>query len=321
MAKLLHICSHLPCKALTNKELSIRFQNWSPEKILAKTGIAERKISAEDETASDLAIKAGKKLLSKKIIDKNDIDMLIFVTQTPDRALPASACFIHQQLGLKINCGAFDINQGCSGYIYGLSIAKGIISSGEAKNVLLLTGDTYTKLLDPRDRSVATLFGDGASASLIGPDLKGEKPGIGFCSFGTNGDGAGLLKCDYGGWRIPKNDQKPLSMDGAGILTFTLSTLPNELNIYLEKIQKKIEDYDQIIFHQANQFILERLYSKLGIKEKGIIYMKDSGNTVSTTIPIALETLQTIKKSIKKKKILLAGFGVGLSWNFTDILF
>ena len=170
MAKVINIESYLPTKKLTNEQLSLRFEKWNPGKIFSKTGIKERRISEKTETAADLAILAAEKLFNSSKIRRDEIDMLIFVTQTQNQCLPSSSCEIHKSLNLKKYCGAFDINQGCSGYIYGLSLCSSLINSGNANNVLLLTGDTYSKIIDEGDASVSTLFGDGATATLIGPD-------------------------------------------------------------------------------------------------------------------------------------------------------
>ena len=320
MPRLLALASHLPEKVLSNQELADRFPPWTAEKIYTKTGITERRVASQYETAADLAESAAQKLLAQPGVNPLQIDMLLFVTQTPDQALPTSACNIHHKLGLPRSCGALDLNQGCSGYIYGLAVANGLIVSGTARQVLLLTGDTYTKLIDPYDRSVATLFGDGASATLVGPDQPESQPGIGLCRFGIDGEGGKLLHCDYSGWRVPVVDQKPLRMDGAGILAFTLGVLPKALTNYLCETNATLSDFDSVVFHQANQFILERLYSKTGISSKGVIAMRYSGNTVSSSIPIALETLLPLNSENFQRKILLAGFGVGLSWSFATIL-
>tara|TARA_Y100001968_G_C19423202_1_gene752914 strand:- start:843 stop:1808 length:966 start_codon:yes stop_codon:yes gene_type:complete len=320
MPKIISIASYLPPKVITNEDLAKRFDSWSAEKILIKTGIAQRHIAEENETAADLAKIAAKRLFEKISIDPKKIDMLLFVTQTPDQALPPSSCGLHKELGLSENCGTFDINQGCAGFIYGLSIAKGLICSGDANHVLLLTGDTYSKLLNSEDRSVVTLFGDGASATLIGPDEPGCPSGIGLCRFGTDGTRGRLLHCGFTGWRLPTEQQEHLKMDGAGILLFTLSTLPRDLKLYLKESGIPLENYTSVIFHQANKFILEKLYAKLEITDKGIISMAQSGNTISSTIPIALDSVYSFEKDKNKRHILLAGFGVGLSWGFTNII-
>ena len=316
MAKILKIASHLPEEKITNEQLSNSFKNWSADKIYEKTGIKKRSKSKDNETAADLATMAAEKVLKISDISKDKIDMLIFVTQTQNQCLPTSACEIHNSLGLKTECGAFDINQGCTGYIYGLFLAKNLINNESIKKVLLLTGDTYTKLIDPNNASVSTLFGDGASATIIGHEDK--ESSIGSFEFGTDGSKSDLIKCDYAGFRKSINNWGSLHMDGANVMTFTLNVIPKAINSYLKKTDSELKDYEYIIFHQANKFILERLYKKLGISEKGIINLENCGNTVSSSIPIAMEEF-TKNNNKKEVKILLVGFGVGLSWGITSV--
>jgi len=320
MSRIVAIASHLPNRLLSNEELAARFPGWSASKIYNKTGILERRIASPDETAADLAIAAAKKLFKASNVVRDEVDMLLFVTQTPDQALPTTACRIHHQLGLPQSCGAIDLNQGCSGYIYGLAMADGLISAGTANTVLLLTADTYSKLINPNDRSVATLFGDGASATLICRDSNLNDPSIGPIHFGTDGGGADFLRCDFGGWRTSELQRTSLYMDGAAILTFTLAVLPNALNEYLRISGNTLDSYDHVVFHQANLFILEKLYAKTGVGEKGIISMAKSGNTVSSTIPLALEKIMLDDTRQSRQKMLLSGFGVGLSWGFATIV-
>ena len=320
MAFVTAISTHLPDSLLSNSDLAARFPSWTAEKIYNKTGISERRIASFGETAGDLAVKAAQHLLDRNHLDQDEIDLLFLVTQTSDQSLPSTSCRIHHQLGLSPRCGTFDLNQGCSGYIYGLAVADGMIASGAAKNVLLLTADTYSKLIDPGDQSVATLFGDGATATLVQADPSTLHKGIGPTKFGTDGSGAELLYCNYGGWRVPLPDQKPLYMDGPAILSFTLSVVPNALHQYLVENNLSLDDYDYVIFHQANKFILEKLYAKIGVSDKGVISLDRSGNTVSSTIPFALKDLLDARQTTDRCRALLGGFGVGLSWGFTSIM-
>jgi len=315
MSRILKIASHFPKRKITNEELHNRFEQWTPEKILSKTGIKNRFQSSDDETAADLAVLAAEKVFSDSEINKNEIDMLIFVTQTQNQCLPSSACEIHNTLGLKKECGAFDVNQGCTGYIYGLCLANNLIKENSIKNVLLLTGDTYTKIIDPKNAGVATIFGDGASATIISEDLHNS---IGSFEFGTDGSKSNLIKCDFAGFKKEIGNWDYLYMDGANIMAFTLSEIPKAVYSYLDKINSTLDNFDYVLLHQANKFILDKLYKKLGIIKKGIIDIEKCGNTVSSSIPIALEKYINNKKK-KDLKILLVGFGVGLSWGITSI--
>ena len=319
MAKIYDIASYLPEKVLENVELSKRFENWNPEKIYQKTGIQLRHIAKDDEYCSDLAVSAAKSLFKKTSFDKKKIDMLFLISQSQDQCIPSTSFTIHKELELSENCGSFDINHGCTGYIYGLSLSRALISSGEANNILMITADTYSKFIDPNDSSLVTLFGDGATATLIVSEDNTIDEGIGRCYFGTDSSKKDLMNCNYLGLKVPLGEQNHLLMDGPGILNFTLDKLPKALSDYFIKSNSKLEDYDDVIFHQANKFILEKLYKKIGAEYKGIISLANTGNTVSSSIPIVLEQLLQ-KKTKEKRNILLAGFGVGLSWGFTNIV-
>ena len=317
MSKIIDIASYLPKKVLTNDELSERFINWNPEKIFKKTGIKFRHIAQDDQYSSDMAIAAANKLFDKTGFEKNNIDMIFLITQSQDQCIPSTSFKVHKELDLSESCGCFDINHGCTGYIYGLAMARSFISSKQCENILLLTSDTYSKLIDPNDSSLATLFGDGATATLIVADDKIDD-GIGKCYFGTNRKKKDLLNCRNLGLKKSINSQNKLFMDGPGILNFTLDKIPKFLLNYLEENNAKIDDYDHIIFHQANKFILEKLYKKINAGSKGLISLENTGNTVSSSIPMVLEEL--LSRNHKKRKILLGGFGVGLSWGFTNIV-
>jgi 3-oxoacyl-[acyl-carrier-protein] synthase-3 len=315
---------YLPQKILTNEDLIRDFPEWSVDKIIEKVGINKRHIAADNETATDLAIEAANKLFDHGI-DRGDIDYILFCTQSPDYFLPASACIIQNRLGLSKNIGAVDFNQGCSGFVYGLSLAKGLILGNIARNVLLLTAETYTKKLHIRDKGNRTIFGDGATATLISTEGFAE---IGEFCLGTDGSGAEQLIIKTGAARNPEKSNKvefdegnnPVSpdhiyMNGSEIFSFTLGAVPDLVNRTLDKNSIKKEDIDLFVFHQANKYMLDFLRKKLKIDEnKFYLCLSEVGNTVSSTIPIA--TCEALKDGSmqKKMKVLLAGFGVGLSW-------
>jgi 3-oxoacyl-[acyl-carrier-protein] synthase-3 len=315
---------YLPQCAITNEELVQEFPEWTAEKIMAKIGVNKRYIAAENETAMDMAISAAQKLLNKDI-DKNAIDYILFCTQSPDYYLPASACIIQHRLELPKEIGALDFNQGCSGFVYGLSLAKGLIVAGIAQNVLLLTAETYNKRLHPKDKGNRTIFGDAASATLISTDGFAE---IGKFSLGTDGLGAENLIIKTGGARNPEKsgivdfdgNGNPVSpdyiyMDGSEIFAFTLDAVPSLVKSTLKKNGIEKEDIDLYIFHQANRYILDFLRKKLKIDEKNFyLYLSEIGNTVSSTIPIAICEAMKDGKLAAGIKMLLAGFGVGYSW-------
>ena len=314
----------LPDLVVTNEDLVREFPEWSVEKIADKVGINNRHIAAENETSADLALRAAEKLFEEHPeIKKDSVDFIIFCTQSPDYFLPTSACVIQDKLGLPTSCGALDFNLGCSGYVYGLSLAKGLLLGGIARNVLLLTGETYSKFMHPKDKGNRTIFGDAGSATLVSSDGFAE---IGNFSLGTDGRGAENLMVKSGGMRFRKqfNDLKfedngnPLSsdhlyMNGSEIFNFTIDAVPPLIEDTLVKNGLNREDVDGYVFHQANKFMINFLRKKIKIEqEKFYTYMSEVGNTVSNTIPIVLT--EKLKENSLKGNIILAGFGVGYSW-------
>ena len=313
----------LPEKVVTNEAIVNDFPEWSVEKITEKVGVNQRHVAAENETATDLAEKAAIKLIEENNIDKEIIDFVILCTQSPDYFLPTSACLLQTRLGLRQDIGAFDFNLGCSGYVYGLSIAKGLIAGGIAENVLLLTAETYNKYLHPKDKGNRTIFGDAASATLVSVD--GEAEVLDF-ALGTNGKGANNLIVKSGASRMPENQNdltfdkngNPVSsdylfMNGAQIFAFTQRNVPKVINEVLEKNNLAKEDIDMFVLHQANRYMLDFLRNKMDIPEdKFYIFMENVGNTVSNSIPLCL--VEARKENRLKGNVLLCGFGVGYSW-------
>ena len=319
------ISVYLPEKILTNQDLLKDFPEWSVEKVASKIGITERHIAGENETSSDMAVSAAEKLFEEYKIDRSSIDFVLFCTQSPDYFLPASSCTIQSRLGLSTEAGALDFNQGCSGYIYGLSLAKGLIMAGISKNVLFITSETYSKFIHPRDKGNRTIFGDAAAATLISGDGFAEINGI---SLGTDGRGAENLIVRTGGMRkrTVMNDlvfdeggnpvcSDNLFMSGTEIFNFTLETVPELVARILDVNSLKQEDIDLFVFHQANKYMLEFLRKKLKIEsDKFYYYMDKVGNTVSSTVPIALKAAIDRKDISPPGRVMIAGFGVGYSW-------
>lgn len=337
MAYIAGISYYLPEDILDNELLSRIHPEWSVEKISAKTGINVRHIAKKNEYSSDMAVSAANLFFSEYNIEPKSIDFLLFCTQTPDYFLPTTACIIHERLGLSKFCGALDFNLGCSGYIYGLGLAKGLVQSGQANSVLLITSETYSKLIHPEDKSNKTLFGDAAAVSLVvknNVDSSSMLLGnINSFQYGTDGSGADKLIVKNGGIRYKdkkaesiyndgafvRNDDC-LFMDGKSIFEFTVFTVPKLIKDTLEKNRLELGDIDLFIFHQANAFMLHTVRKRIGIpEEKFYIHLSDCGNTVSSTIPIAIKNA-LVENAIKKgNKVLIAGFGVGLSWGATVI--
>ena len=319
---------YLPENILTNEQIAERFPEWSAEKVASKVGISERHLSASDETAADMAYKAAEKLFAENPELRQSVDFLVLCSQSVDYKLPSSSCILQNRLGLKTACGAFDINLGCSGYEYGLAIAKGFIVLGIATNVLLLTAETYTKYIHPEDKGNQTIFGDAATATVVSTEGFAE---IGEFVLGTDGSGAEMLIVKNGGSRNPNKNgvvielengstqwEDNLYMDGGAIFNFTSDAVPVMSEQLLQKEGLTQEDIDLWVFHQANKYMINYLRKLMCIdKEKFFVYMDKVGNTVSSTIPIALT--EAIKQDRLHGNVLLAGFGVGLSWGATII--
>ncbi len=314
----------LPSRILANEELAALFPEWPAAKVGEKLGIIERRIAGENETSADLAAQAAERLFARPECQRSEIDYVIFCTQTPDYILPTSACILQNRLGLSTSCGAIDFNLGCSGYIYGLGLAKGLIETGQAKNVLFLTGETYSKLMRPDDKSTRTLFGDAGSATWLAVQSD-DGACIGPFVYGTDGSGGEDLIVRHGGFReagIPLGDGSGLCMDGTKIFNFSVREVAKSLNTLLERAQLSLVDVDLFIFHQANGYMLEFLRRKCGIPaDKFFVHCDRVGNTVSNTIPIALHHAISEGRAPTGSKIVLVGFGVGLSWGACVVRF
>lgn len=327
------IAYYLPKKVVTNEQLVQEFPEWSVEKIVDKVGIKERHIAAENETAMDMAVSAAEVLFQQGKCQRDDIDFVLLCTQSPDYFLPSSSCIVQSKLELRKDIGALDFNLGCSGYVYGLSLAKGLVVAGIANNVLLLTSETYNKHLHPRDKGNRSIFGDGASATVISEHGLAE---IGDFQLGTDGDGANNLIVKTGGMRHPGKandlifDEKngnPISsdylfMDGSEIFAFTLTHVPKLIKKVLAKNDMEQKDVDLFVLHQANKYMLDFLKKKCKIDDEKFYYcIENVGNTVSSSIPIALVEAMKEGRLKDQQKVLIAGFGVGYSWAGTTLKF
>jgi 3-oxoacyl-[acyl-carrier-protein] synthase-3 len=325
-ARLVAISYWLPEKKLTNDDINQEHPEWSAEKISGKTGIFQRRI-ADDISVSDMAVNASLKLFEEYNIDKSIIDFILLCTQSPDYFLPTTACIVQNRLNIPTSCGALDFNLGCSGYVYGLGLAKGLIESGSAKNVLLITSETYTKFIHPEDKSNKTIFGDAATATLVSSELNGLE--IKNFVYGTDGSGAenlivkdGAVKNRHNKSIDIRNDENEfvkndgyLYMNGQEIFKFTSANVPTLVQNVLEKNELTDAEIDLYIFHQANKYMLEFVRKKIGIETSKFFYfLENCGNTVSSTIPIAYYEALRQNKINEKSVVLLAGFGVGYSW-------
>jgi 3-oxoacyl-[acyl-carrier-protein] synthase-3 len=324
------IACHLPEKVLTNARIADMHPGWSVDKISAKLGIDSRHVAADGETSSDLAREAAKKLFDEFDVDPAVIDHVVFCTQSPDYFLPSSACLLQHRLGIPDSAGAFDFNLGCSGYIYGLGIAKGLISTRQASRVLLLTGETYTKFINERDKGNKTLFGDAGTATLVSSakTTGGLNAEIKEFCYGTDGSRADTLIVRNGGMRHRAMDGRDrddaegefagndndLFMDGRAIFDFAVFQVPPLVERTLAKNGLALADVDEFIFHQANRYMLETVRKRCAIeRDRFYVDIATIGNTVSNTIPIALRNAFREGVLENRRNVLLVGFGVGLS--------
>ena len=317
------ISYYLPETILSNQILVEEFPEWSVEKIAKKVGVINRHVVKNDECASDLAQHAALSLFDEWNIDKSCIDFVLLCTQSPDYFLPTTACLLQRRLGLRTSCGALDFNLGCSGFVYGLALAKGLVESDTANNVLLLTAETYSKYIHERDKGNRTIFGDAATATLVSADGFAE---IGSFELGTDGNGANNLIVRSGAMRHPDRfddiafdkSGNPVSsdhlyMNGSEIFNFTLDTVPTVVDKVLAKNAVGQDEVSLYVFHQANKYMLDCLFDLMEIDEhKAYFYMSEVGNTVSSTIPIAL--VEARKEGRLRGNVVIAGFGVGYSW-------
>lgn len=321
----------LPENTVSNELLGENYNDpkWSAAKIFRKTGIRSRPV-VKEELVSDLAVGAAEHLIKEYGIDRNSIDFLLLCTQSPDYFLPTTACLVQDRLGLPTSIGALDFNLGCSGFIYGLSLAQGLLSTGSASKILMIMAETYTRHIHPLDKSTRTIFGDGAAATLLDRD---DAARIGKFVLGTDGSGGPNLIVPAGGMARPRSaetsKEEPdeggnirsldnLYMNGPEIFSFTLRAVPEMVREALEKNNLAGEEIDFYVFHQANRFILENLRDRLEIpEERFCIDVEETGNTVSATIPIALRNALDKGHIGEGSKVLIAGFGVGYSWGAT----
>jgi 3-oxoacyl-[acyl-carrier-protein] synthase-3 len=268
-----------------------------------------------------LAVQAAEALFRDHDIDRDSVDFLLFCTQTPDYPLPTTSCLIQDRLGLRTTCGALDFNLGCSGFIYGLAIADGLIQSGVAKNVLLLTGETYSKFIDPADRSLRTVFGDAAAATLI---TTSDKASIWGFQFGSDGSGGDLLLVEDGGARHQQDAIRPrgrkrwksrLYMDGPSLINFTVEAVPRLVQGILQTNRLCDQDIHMYLMHQATWKMLDQLRIMMGVTEERLpTELAEVGNTVSCTLPILINQLRKNGSWTSESVNMLVGFGVGLSW-------
>ncbi len=315
----------LPDQVVSNSSLHSKFPEWNVDQTAKRTGVFERRIARYDETAYDLALIAAHKLIGKYPSLQNKVDAIIFCTQSPDYLMPSNAFLLQRDLGLKNELLAFDYSLACSGYIYGLLMASSFISTGVAKNVLLVTADTYSKHIAEDDRSTRMLFGDGASASWIGIANQCEVEPLmnSFEDFQCASDGKGWDKfiIKSGGSRQPVSASGELgyndkiAMNGLQVLNLVNDKVTRQVLELLQRNQLDVEQIDQFFFHQASALALDSLRRKLKIDpERAFSNLGNVGNTVSSSIPILIKDYFSQDSLTRGSKLVLCGFGVGYSW-------
>lgn len=315
----------LPDRILTNDQISESHPEWRMDEVGKRTGVDQRHI-AGTETALDLGEHAARVALDRSGLDASDIDTVLFCTQTPDHIMPPNATLLQHRLGLGTRLPAFDFTLACSGYVYGLFLAKSLIGSGNARNVLFVAGDTYSRLISPNDRGPYTLFGDGAAATIIsaGDDK------IGAFELGSDGARADCFIVPAGGAREPhsaysateqldesgnRRTREHIHMRGMDVLAFAQREVPGAVERLLAREQLTIRDLDLVVFHQASRLALDYLMRALGVSPDQTYSNLDRvGNTVSASLPIAMRDAETEGRLRTGDRVLLVGFGVGLSW-------
>jgi 3-oxoacyl-[acyl-carrier-protein] synthase-3 len=315
-------------RLLTNAELELAYPEWDFQRLGERTGVFARPIAIDGETALDFAERAARKLVDDGRLQPDEIDGVIFCTETPDYVIPPNACVLHQRLKLPTNVAAFDITLACSGYPYALMLARSMIDGGAARNVLVATADTYSHLIHPGDRATRVLFGDGGAVSLV--TGRSERFRILDIMLGTSGDHYQRFIVKAGGTRMPRSEAtreehqdksgnirnaESIEMDGFGVLSFFNTQVPKAVRELLAKHTLDMNDIDLIVCHQASKLALEGVRKGIGADpDKFVIDISETGNMVSASIPVALARAEAEGRIKRGQRIILCGFGVGLSW-------
>lgn len=319
-AQIRGVVSCVPSRVLGNDEFVRRFGESSVRDVVKMIGVEQRHVAAGHETTSDLCCHAAGVLMGRLHWSPADVRAVVFVSQTPDYRLPATACTLQHRLGLPTSCAAFDVNLGCSGYVYGLWLAMVIAAQEPGARVLLLVGDTISKTVDPGDRATAMLFGDAGSATAI--ECTGG-PSLAHFVLGSDGAGARNLMIPDGAYRtgcspdprLEGRDGSRLFMDGAEIFNFTLTGVPPLLESLLDSTGSTRESLDAVLFHQANAFMIRHLTKKMKLAPAIVpVNIDRYGNTSSASLPLLMTTDLAVALQQQSRRLVLLGFGVGYSW-------
>lgn len=309
------IATCVPPRVFDNTRDTTAFTAEEVRKVKAMAGVAERRVVDPGVCTSDLCVGAAEALLAGTGVDRGSIDALVLVTQTPDYLMPSSSCLVQERLGLGIECAAFDLNLGCSGYPYGLWLAASMLSNPGIRRVLLLHGETPTLYADEADRSVSLLFGDAGSATLLDAPEDGSE-----WSFVLRTDGAGAndLIIEAGGFRDRFNEDRrkhQVVMNGANVFNFTIRVLPELIRDTLELAGTDADSVDYFILHQSNQFIMNHICKKTRVPRERVPMVLDRyGNTGGPSVPLTITQGALERPADRPLRLLLLGYGVGLSW-------
>ncbi len=318
-ARIIGTGTYLPQKILTNKDLE-QMVDTTDEWIVTRTGMRERRIAASDEFTSDMGLKAAQVAIRKSKIDPNSIDLILVATLTPDYTFPSTACLIQSALGIQ--AAAVDIQAACTGFIYGLAMAKAFVESGQYQTVLIIAAEKLSSIVDYEDRSTSVLFGDGAAACIVSNQGKGLV--IRDVILGSDGDQADILKMPGGGSRNPASlhtvDQKMhyIKMGGREVFKHAVRRMETSSKECIDKAGLKEGDINWLIPHQANIRIIEAIAKRFAVPSERVFITVDKyGNTSASSVGIALDELLDEKTIASGDNILLTAFGAGLTWGST----
>ena len=317
----------VPKRVVKNREYTEVFSQEEANEIVDKTGIEERRFADEETCSSDLCFAAAEKLIADNNINKEEIDLLVFISQTPDYRMPATSCTLQHRLGLPNSTIAFDITLGCSAFLYGVSVVYSMMERSGLRKALLLDGETRSKVYSPRDRRSAFLFGDGGVAALIERDPKFGKSTI---SMNSDGSRADLIMIPAGGYRKMSSAETVVEkvideygnmrseeqgyMRGGDVFNFVIREIPRDIKNTVAFAGKEMDSFDYVVFHQANNFINTYIAKKMKLNtEKIPSTFAKFGNTSSVSVPLTIVS-ELQGKLDGKKELLLTAFGVGMTW-------
>jgi 3-oxoacyl-[acyl-carrier-protein] synthase-3 len=310
------IGANAPERVLTNAELS-KMVDTSDEWIVARTGIRERRVAGEDEALSDMALPAAREALERAGVEPRDLDLIIVATVTPDMAFPATAAIMADELGAH-NAGAYDLSAGCTGWMYGVAQAYGMLAGGIARRALVIGGDVLSKIVDWSDRTTCIVFGDGAGAVVM---ERVEQGGFRGFELGADGSGGMQLYLPAGGSRAPTTAETVaehghfVHMNGREVFKFATRVLVSSAQKLLDQLGLTVDDIDLYVPHQANVRIIKHAVERLGIPEEKVVVNVDRyGNTSSGSIPLALADAVRERRVEKGDIVLMTGMGAGLTW-------